>query len=377
MHLTSTRSRIVDLARVLALISVTLRHSLHQAPSSTGDFPTEYLIKLYHFVGVGAVPLFFMLSGLLSAKKIDDPSYPAKRFVKNKFHSLVIPFLLWNGLLLLAVVILRSVPGFNQLSGEGSYFGLETSFSAMMNALIGIGRTPINYQLWFMRDLIVISLASIVICRKLPPIPLLPWILLLVPHSFFTSAGYYLMGYHFGHHLQSPTLPSKKSLVLYIICWLLLGLMKSFHFLEIPSPLHQLGSAFLILFSAKLLSYIRIGKWLSSLGPATFFLYASHEPTLSFLSRIWQISNLPRPTLAVFLLLPPVTLAICYLAYRVSWNLLPGLTRYLSGGRIPAFRNREPARGILTYFDNPLRSRNSSGHAVAHQTRPEPGGSLE
>lgn len=110
-----------------------------------------------NFIGNCAVPIFFIISGFLLFYKVDKyttGTYAQK--MKNRFHTLLVPYLIWNTLYMILFyvigqknVILSEVP---------ELYGDNTSISKFL--YIAYVRPPVDGPLWFIRNLIVMDLLS-------------------------------------------------------------------------------------------------------------------------------------------------------------------------------------------------------------------------
>jgi fucose 4-O-acetylase-like acetyltransferase len=332
------RNRALDVVRVVAMIFVTFIHS----PGATvGSSPVVYFLK--SFIAGGAVPVFFLLSGYLGARKLNLRTYRFQDFAREKARTLVAPFLFWNLLVLLLALAARKAGFSASLRGGGAYFDVTPDFSSVIAALIGFGRYPIVYQFWFLRNLIVIVFVAFFICRWLPSIPLLPWLFFFVPLPMAPLVGTLPIGpclgfYLLGHDLSALLPPSRFPLVqpclLYCACWTLMGAGVIGGIVSIPDSLGELGSAAFIFMFAVAISATSFGARLSLLGPSVFFVYATHEPLQTLIGRLWQAHQWPGfGTLICFLLIPAFVYPCCVLAHGLLQRVAPRAALFVTGGR--------------------------------------------
>lgn len=303
----------------------------------TGDIksqPDVFILK--SFLASGAVPVFFLLSGYLGGRKIQSSEFRFSGYAKEKLHTLVVPFLFWNFLTLSLVFAAKASGHASAWRGNGAYFDVELSAPSIISALCGIGRPPIVYQFWFVRDLIIVSFAAVVVCRLLPKIPLLPWLFFLIPFSISSSLAFYLVGDQLRTYLPPEKFPNVRSSTLYCLCWLLIGVATLLGFISIRSPLEEIGSASFILMLAVIFSATRFGRRIALLGPATFFIYATHEPLVTIVGRTWYILKFPLyGSSFCFLLIPAVVFSICTCAYLILNKTCPRIMAVATGGRQP------------------------------------------
>lgn len=121
-----------------------------------------------------AVPLFFLISGYLFFSDSIFTKDDYKNKLKSRCFSLLIPYLLWNFVPLLFVFSKRLIGG----CISGDFFSLYAyirnvdwlhvfwNSESMKSAIVGINGErmplsgPINYPLWYLRDLIILVILS-------------------------------------------------------------------------------------------------------------------------------------------------------------------------------------------------------------------------
>lgn len=289
------------------MIFVMLIHSfLNKESAST--YP-GFLLKQY--IAAGAVPFFFLLSGFLSGKKLASREVTAQTYAKDRFTRLVVPFLIWNAGILALVFGLKFAGISNLIHGHGSYFDVEPTFQSISAALFGIGRAPIVYQFWFIRDLILVSIMALPLVRYCSSIPLLPWFFLLMPFPLALSLGYFLLGVRARQVFSLASLPASGNALIFSAIWLILGFLMWNRSIQIPEIIVTLGSAtFIMMFSLVVSRHI----WSPDPAPAgsfIFFIYATHEPFQSLLSRLWGILGMPwGGSFFSFIFIPFITFVI-------------------------------------------------------------------
>jgi surface polysaccharide O-acyltransferase-like enzyme len=153
--LTVPKGNKIDLIRVLLTIGIVSLHAtMTDLATSTPAF--DRITKAIIFVAQVFVPLFFVISGYLFFRNVpEDPSsgwFWAK--LRSRFMSLFIPFLIAN---CIAFVI---------------YYATMQFFPSMISGFLGdrwkdplfvLWEGPINLSLWFIRELIVVTILSPVI----------------------------------------------------------------------------------------------------------------------------------------------------------------------------------------------------------------------
>lgn len=131
----------LELLRLIAVCLITLTHSKIEFTDPQNIFLFEYLPMI-------GTPVLTLISGYLFA----EVSIMRKDLLKNKIKTLLIPFLIANGSVLLLTFI-GSLMGFNVLSrlslGDPSI---------LYNGLLALQVPPVNPPTYFIRDIFVLFL---------------------------------------------------------------------------------------------------------------------------------------------------------------------------------------------------------------------------
>lgn len=115
------------------------------------------------------VPLFFLISGYLFFDKgFDFSIYKTK--LNSRFRSLLIPYLLWNfvGFLLYYLYTYYTTIGHSLRNSDidlGTFFQCFWVFNKPNS--ISVSSSPVDFPLWFLRDLILLVICSPIIYRLL------------------------------------------------------------------------------------------------------------------------------------------------------------------------------------------------------------------
>lgn len=178
------QSRCFDNLRFLFALVLVLFHTFAQEASSQFSFsayPVTAGAKRFvdaFFLGDSIVAVYFFISGyLFFASRIWSWTVYGRK-LKNRVHTLLIPYLLWN---LLAIILVagKSLPCFAPfLSYEGT--GVDWSLANVLScfweydgrlsappagtvgyeAFVKVQPYPINTALWFVRDLMIVVLLA-------------------------------------------------------------------------------------------------------------------------------------------------------------------------------------------------------------------------
>ncbi|MCW1885180.1 acyltransferase [Luteolibacter flavescens] len=320
------RDPALDVLRVVAMICVMMVHT----PKGVDGVTTF----LKHYMATAGVPAFFILSGYLSARKIADRDHRPRDFFREKFRTLIVPYLIWNVLVLAAILILKTfIPGTDSL-GNGNYFGVDFEPWSMTCAIFGIGRSPIVYQFWFLRDLIIVSFIAFFLCRALPQASIIGWLLLLIPLPFVPSLGLFLVGISIGGRQSLTDRWDLGKSLIFGAGWIAVGIAATNGLLSIPSAAYQIfGTVFLYSLST-LVSRGPGGGHIATWGPMTFLAFAIHEPLQTIIFKVWEKLAWPRfGTVITNLLVPLLIFAVSLGIYHLMRRISPKLLLLLTGGR--------------------------------------------
>lgn len=307
---------------------------LIHSPVSADAWEVPGIFFFQNFLAGGAVPVFFLLSGYLGARGLADRSIPFRSYALAKVHSLVLPFLFWNVVVLFLVLAVKAAGLDASFRGGGAYFDVQPTVTSIGGALLGIGRPPVVYQFWFLRDLIVVTFAAFFICRYLPKVPLLPWLFFFIPLPVAPSMGYYLLGTRLHASIPPDRFPDVRSAAFYGLCWVLVGIATLNGFFEVPFPIQQLGSAFFFLTLAIVASAIPAAARLAVLGHSVFFIYAAHEPLQTLFGRAWTALGISgHDSFVYFLGVPLIVFSVCLAGFYLLRKMSPRLLALATGGR--------------------------------------------
>jgi len=287
-------SKRIEVLRIILIGLIVLAHGARgitvRIGGETGPLASLLLEVLNGHVDFVAVPLFFAISGFLFLRKFDLSLAAYGDMLRKKFVSVLVPYILFNAGLAAWFFFVGSIEmmgSWNFLVGEG-----------LFTKTFGLGVTPINYPLWFLRDLLVVFLVSpvfLVLFKEAPSVGLIALFLLWtgLSEGTYTYAGdmfaFYLGGYVARSRLPLAGLSWWQRAGSWAFCLLTVVLVtwKSLGFTD--EGVRQfcfktnlvLGIAAFWRVSA--FSAIRDSKLLARMGRHSFFVYLAHEPTMSVL----------------------------------------------------------------------------------------------
>lgn len=161
----------------------------------------QYIMS--NVIGGMAVPLFFMISGMLFFRNIGEVTVFSK--IKKRVRTLLVPYLIAALFLPVVYLLMGQLPFTAQfVNGAGSFSQKfwqplpEMLYSLFLSAP-GI-HSPWGFHLWFLRDLIIIVALSPILCfiKKRWSVALLTLLLatsiFLPEYSTISSAFWFMAG---------------------------------------------------------------------------------------------------------------------------------------------------------------------------------------
>lgn len=304
------------------------------------------------------VPLFFFISGFLFFYKTEGFSqkiYLHK--LKNRIRSLLVPYIFWNLLIILFLMLAQTflsgslVSGRNKLITDYSLLDWLWSFWDTSQVNPHMKKTlPINSPFWFIRDLMVVIVFSPIIyilIKKLKAYAVIILGLLWIFNPFFYLPGlsivsffFFTAGAYFSIHKMNfveVLKPMSRALApLYI---LIVAMAVYFAGAGWWSYLYCAGVVVGLLLAITVSAYfIDSGKW--HLNPfltnGSFFIYAYHRLPLVFVIKIlfkWLHPRSDGALLLLYLACPAIVILLGLLIYSLLRQWMPRFTAVISGGR--------------------------------------------
>lgn len=315
-----------------------------------------------------AVPCFFIISGylfFLGIEDLDKSAYLKK--IKKRWYTLAIPYLLWNLVILLLNVprdFCRFLLGKIELSevscGVSGFGDLLKAFwdcnEWSLQTLDWLGQHtpmtgPINLPLWYLRDLIVVTLLSPVIYWLLRKMGV--WFVLIlcvcnlsriwpqISGFGITAFFYFTLGAYLGIRKLSLSSMGRFKWVTYVVTFVLL--VVTFYYGGPDAPIGRYLMPFYC-FAATIsvfclaMSIQRRGFVIPTvLTKSVFFTYAFHGIFIVgiFAAIPYKLYNGENPFILtiIFLLVPFLKIAVCLIAYKLLERFTPKLLAVLTGNR--------------------------------------------
>lgn len=284
------------------------------------------------------VPMFFLISSVLLFRKPRD----YKKTIFNKARTLLLPYLIWNSLWILVFILLQSFPS------TASYFSgnktpiMQGSVTDWLK-LYGIGAgSPMDYPLWFMRDLMLVTILFPIIDKLTSRFPkqllFVAAALLVIPIGFplkqallWVCAGACIVKAQI--HLSILDNIAMWKILVFYVAGTLLALFANNSVID--ALYIYLGLLFWIRVSKLIISHSRIKDILLKLSDWTFIIYVAHEMTLSSIKKVCLrlLPTEPLWLLAEYIFLPVIVICGCCLVGAILKKRIPKVYHVLTGSR--------------------------------------------
>jgi surface polysaccharide O-acyltransferase-like enzyme len=310
-----------------------------------------YFIENLISMGVArtAVPLFFLISGYLFFYGLEWNSQNYASKLRSRASSLLVPFLFWNALTLAVMALAQQLPSLSPFFSGRNAVIAEYNWQDYVAALFGIGRAPISYQFWFIRDLMILVLATPLIHLLNQRIPALMFIVLFL--GWFTGIGdtfapsaeatlFFCAGCYLGTNktdLRVMDQYGKKTSVIYLAVLVATTILIGTRYHEYLYRFGILMGVASVFYATKLVTkYPSLSDKLLTLSIASFFVYAAHEPCLTVMRKLAYKYIRPETasmTLLLYFTIPVILITLLLSAYFSLLRVFPKLTNVITGGR--------------------------------------------
>lgn len=326
--------------RTLSFISIVMVVYLH----SYIPMDSENIISItqYFFsqeITRIAVPIFFIISGFLFFRNIKYFNLSLYCYkIQRRIKSLLIPYLIFSGLGFIFIYVVQQIMNIQSYEQIVNLKLLEYLYIFLFK--------PIGcYQLWFIRDLFILSLLSPCIYYGLKKFKIylilclfLLWILgiqyfITIESVFFFTIGAYLSCYQIS--ILKYKMHTRLS-ILVLIIWFIIAFFNVYH--RDLYYFHCIGILIGIICIWFLydLIYNKFDKYiLSTLFSYSFFIYLTHEPLLTIIKRglLAILGESPISILIIYIISPIITIALCIIGGRFLKNKYNKLYLIITGGR--------------------------------------------
>lgn len=329
-----------DILRFLGICSIVFFHARPEVTLETEILNASILFKTYASNGFlrAALPVLTAISGyLLFRSRLFEHPW---RLLNRKLRTLLVPMVLWNALVALGIC-------FVQWRSMGEYTFSEQLYpfdaASWAEALFALTGAPADYPLSFLRDVFMLAATAIVVGPLLVRAPVLTlavasfvfalnlevWLVL----RSYMGVAFFLGGFLAvkGWDLRALDRWAWPLLGIYtLVCLAYVTVIRDEQYLL---ALRLFGLVALFAFSA-VLERSAVGKWLASLAPASFFIFASHAIILqAFWMPYQQFLSNSLPPIYMWMVAPVLTIVVAIGAFWVLRRISPSLLMAFTGSR--------------------------------------------
>lgn len=284
--------------------------------------------------------LFFCISGYLFARNITS-SKDVWIKLKNRWRSLLPPYILWNIIFVLWFVVLAIVPGADRFNNSGAILG-RMATQPVLDSFYEMFVVPAAFHLWFLRDLLLMLLLTPLLCWIAKKQWHVAFLLAICSTVVYSWLVYFWMGIIIAMRrwdIENYWRPK----------WAIAGAVVIFVGYSVYLALGNNGIMFIGLFTNLIGIYlvwvlydiIACGRCLSDMACGkyiygySFFIYCFHEPALNVIKKLpLFLCGTSEPVLILFFLVNPwIMVAVAVITAKILQHMTPRMYKILTGGR--------------------------------------------
>ena len=305
-------------------------------------------------IGRCAVPLFYLISGYLFFMKVPDGVKSIGRKIRKRIKSLLIPYFIGCVFFVIFYSFVALLPlTSNLINSSSSIMPLfQKPYSIILISIFYDGGTgyPCAFQLWFLRDLILIVATSPLwyLCLKHLKWGFVAVVFVLtyfdVPHVPFYSLFWFVLGGQLTKvKIEMGGNGRTKVAIFGLFLFLIISIIQLFFPDIINWSLLRIPIILLGIIGAWGLYDVVLGKdfslsrhqWLGIACQFTFFIYLFHEPTLNIVRKliVVMLSKNELGYLTSYLLSPWIFTVCAVFAGLLFRKYLPRVYNVCTGGR--------------------------------------------
>ena len=288
-----------------------------------------------------SVRCFFLFSGYLFTTRLQR----LKGSIVKRGRTLLVPYLLWNTLMVLASMAVYY--GFTALNIPVHEDAID---AVRRGPLMWYVTGPINFPLWYVRDLMVVILLTPALLRVFSGFKTISLILLVVLYllpvrlCYFPANALFYFGIGYWLRVQGFCLDnfcwrfrfSALALTVITIVLAMCFYTSAYHdlFVKLYCPFGCCTAINLFSILQRRRSIVKVLTYLSG---SVFFIYAVHEVFILSWTKGFLVRLLGESLAASWIILfsaPLIALAVCYGRYCIMKRLVPRTLVIMCGGRI-------------------------------------------
>lgn len=347
-----------DKLRVLSLISIIFVLYIHSRFQPNEIMGMAYYDKIQLFtsemIGRCAVPLFYLISGYLFFMKVPDGVKSIGRKIRKRIKSLLIPYFIGCVFFVIFYSFVALLPWTSNLINSSSSIMplFQKPYSIILISIFYDGGTgyPCAFQLWFLRDLILIVATSPLwyLCLKHLKWGFVAVVFVLtyfdVPHVPFYSLFWFVLGGQLTKvKIEMGGNGRTKVAIFGLFLFLIISIIQLFFPDIINWSLLRIPIILLGIIGAWGLYDVVFGKdfslsrhqWFATACQFTFFIYLFHEPTLNIVRKLIVVvlGKNELGYLTSYLLSPWIFTVCAVFAGLLFRKYLPRVYDVCTGGR--------------------------------------------
>lgn len=306
-------------------------------------------------LGAIVVAWFALISGYFFFSRDQFVATDYTKALRSRGKSLLIPYILWN---LIYIAVLWGKNYFSTLVGFAPGIQPQEQYILSNSSLLQMMLLPLNHPLWYVRELIYLTIASpiiyilirylrlgAVVLMAIPLLGLLPWGQAVISRSIGVSIWFYFV---LGAYLRSASIDPVR--LAHRLRWVgILGTIAHYVlllFLSDRSYFHwsfQLSMLTIPILAFNVCAYLydrgaKVVRYWTELSRTAFFVYSIHAIVVINLIRGFlyttPLANNGYGHIAILLITAGSVSILSVLAYYIAVRIAPRITAILCGGRI-------------------------------------------
>lgn len=325
----------IQIARYLMVCGIVFIHVPPEEVKSVTDNAYFLFVRSFLVDGVfrGTVPLLTCISAYLIFLYGKDKT--PLRLVRDKAESLIIPMIIWNLPIFVSVYLIQK---YQLLNREFTLHLFPLQLFTALNVILGISDKPLNYPLFFLRDLFVLACLAPIFGLFIRKAPTLGFVIVAVIF-WFDFDGLLLLRSSMALNFYIGGVAAAYDWDLFFLDrhrWSLLVLFIAASVLKCQTPgdstLFRVVSPFMIWPVISFIQNSRFCGCVVRLSPGSFFMFLSHLPMLIASYSVYQMVAIADYPLYWFITSAAV-IALCHIFYRIGSKKLPSIMQVALGGR--------------------------------------------
>jgi surface polysaccharide O-acyltransferase-like enzyme len=350
----SIKLRIISFFSIILVVYLHSYNLVINLNSETFYVNQGYSSFIQNFISQGitriAVPLFFLISGYLFFINFNENRFDFLIKFKKRIKTLFIPYFFWSILCLILFLIMESIPQLDILFTNKNI--LDYTIYEFISSVI---TNPIPYQLWFLRDLMVLVVLSPILFYLLKKFRYFTIVVFMVAwfldfkFIFFSNESLFFFG--FGvyisiHKKQILEIKFSKKELIYTLIWFVILFYKNtliylskdnvnllffLHKISVLIGVFAIWSLYDVIFINRDLKQSKLFNF----SNYSFFIFVFHEPMLSFFKKIlfYLLNKNEYMSILIYIIAPLTTIIVCIFVGYFLKNFTPKFYSIITGGR--------------------------------------------